>query len=610
MTWRHTFLALIIGGTGCAAEYTVDQSAENASDANPGTDAEPWLTVSHAATTLQPGDTVLVKPGVYREVVSVRVSGAQDRPITFRAVREDPSDRVVITGADAVEDWQPCTSEIAAGNPDSASIQYADIDWKPTRVIEDNTQLTLAREPNEGWFIAQAGGTRDMQDATDLAAALGDLVGGSIWFWDVDTTSHGARPITAFDPATGTLTLEKPIYRDRVVDPGQDRYFLQNRVQLIDQPGEWATHEVDGNTRLFVWPLGEDGLIEASRRGRFVIEWGGQSHVVFDGFELRHGTGHGIGSWTDGSENVTIQNCIIHHNDSDGIHMRNTPGGVIRRNVVTHNYLGVSAGCGGGLVEENEIAYNGMDGLRIGQDSVTVRRNYMHDHVLWGHADNFQLFGGIDGMVFEENLLINGGQQMMMEGTTSGRLLGNMFIGCGAYAVIFGHGNADDYDVIGNTIAFSGYGVLSLTGRGYRVFDNVLASGHGGPLFGYGADSETQSNRNLLWQAPGVTRPPIVYDRNFNASWEEYLADSGQDADSMRADPKFINAPAFFQQMEGKRLLECTKTRVYLRGGTDQYAVGDTVELDFDGVARGVTSVGGDYIDIDPGLDALPMHSG
>ena len=596
-----------------AAEYTVDRAAENASDANPGTAAEPWLTIDHAANAAEPGDVVLVKPGIYREHVSIRVSGEPGNPIAFRAIEEDGK-RAVVSGADAVEGWQPCSAETAAGNPNSMSIRYADIDWRPTRLSEDGAQLTLAREPNESWWVAESGDTHTLQDRAHLNADLGELVGGSAWFWDVDTTSHGSRRITASDPATGTLTFENEIYGDRVVDPGKDRYYLRDRVQLIDRPGEWAVHEVGDTFRLFVWPLSDENpserLFEASRRARFVIELGGAKHIVLDGFEVRQGQGHGIGSWTEGSEDVRIENCHVHHNDSDGIHIRNTPGGVIRGNLVTHNWLGVSAGCGGGLVEGNDIGWNEMDGLRVGADNVTVRRNYLHDHTLWGHADNFQLFGGIEGMVFEENLLVNGGQQMMMEGTSGGKLIGNMIVGCEAYAVIFGHGNADDYDVIGNTVALSGYGVMNLSGTGYRIRDNVFASGHSGPLYGFGPDQQATSDHNLLWHGLGIADQPLVYNRNWHGTWDWYRGESGQDAHSDYADPKFRNAPVFFQQMEGGRLLEFTRERIYLRGGTESYAVGDIVEFDFNGVARKVTSVGEDYIDFEPALDALPNKAG
>jgi hypothetical protein len=56
-----------------AATYYV---APGGSDAHPGTLAQPWATIQKAADTLAPGDTVLVRGGVYAERVTVRVSGS------------------------------------------------------------------------------------------------------------------------------------------------------------------------------------------------------------------------------------------------------------------------------------------------------------------------------------------------------------------------------------------------------------------------------------------------------------------------------------------------------------------------------------------------------
>jgi hypothetical protein len=54
------------------------------SDSNPGTLASPWLTIQHAASTVQAGDTVYVLPGVYSESVNIGVSGsAAAGPVTF-----------------------------------------------------------------------------------------------------------------------------------------------------------------------------------------------------------------------------------------------------------------------------------------------------------------------------------------------------------------------------------------------------------------------------------------------------------------------------------------------------------------------------------------------
>ena len=93
-------LAFALTAAPClAAVYWVDAGAENASDENPGTEAAPWKTLARAATAeeLAPGDTVLIKTGVYRETMRIRVSGEEGRPITFAAA---PGHRVVVKGSE------------------------------------------------------------------------------------------------------------------------------------------------------------------------------------------------------------------------------------------------------------------------------------------------------------------------------------------------------------------------------------------------------------------------------------------------------------------------------------------------------------------------------
>ncbi len=62
--------------------------APNGNDANAGSEAQPWATINHAAQTLQPGDTVLVKNGTYGGVY-VNRSGTPGKPMTFKAFPGD-----------------------------------------------------------------------------------------------------------------------------------------------------------------------------------------------------------------------------------------------------------------------------------------------------------------------------------------------------------------------------------------------------------------------------------------------------------------------------------------------------------------------------------------
>jgi len=69
--------------------------AGNGNDANPGTEAQPWLTIQKAANGLQAGETVYVKAGTYYEKVDVMNSGSAGNYITFAAY---PGDTVNIDG--------------------------------------------------------------------------------------------------------------------------------------------------------------------------------------------------------------------------------------------------------------------------------------------------------------------------------------------------------------------------------------------------------------------------------------------------------------------------------------------------------------------------------
>ena len=76
-------------------QYHVAQQHRLASDGNPGTAEQPWLTIQHAAEVVQPGDSVIVHAGEYREtaaafppyeaVIRLRQSGTEQSPIRFVA---------------------------------------------------------------------------------------------------------------------------------------------------------------------------------------------------------------------------------------------------------------------------------------------------------------------------------------------------------------------------------------------------------------------------------------------------------------------------------------------------------------------------------------------
>ena len=93
-------LALLtpFGTSAVAQTFYVDNRSPNcSSSATAGTEAEPYCTINAAmAAHKGPGVTILVKPGVYREQVTINASGAAGSPFVFRATGPG----VILEGAD------------------------------------------------------------------------------------------------------------------------------------------------------------------------------------------------------------------------------------------------------------------------------------------------------------------------------------------------------------------------------------------------------------------------------------------------------------------------------------------------------------------------------
>jgi len=77
--------------------------SKTGSDLNPGTESQPFLTISKAAYVAKPGDTITVHEGVYREWVSPKCGGTKSQPIVYQAAE---GEKVVIKGSEVITDWE------------------------------------------------------------------------------------------------------------------------------------------------------------------------------------------------------------------------------------------------------------------------------------------------------------------------------------------------------------------------------------------------------------------------------------------------------------------------------------------------------------------------
>lgn len=82
ITTSVMILALLSKASG-QSNYWVSNSG---SDSNPGTEAQPWLTIQKAANSMGPGSTAFVLSGLYDELVTTRTNGTSGSPITFQGI--------------------------------------------------------------------------------------------------------------------------------------------------------------------------------------------------------------------------------------------------------------------------------------------------------------------------------------------------------------------------------------------------------------------------------------------------------------------------------------------------------------------------------------------
>ena len=68
-----------------------------------GSKERPFRKISQAAEIAQPGDCVMVEPGIYREYVDPAFGGTEDQRIAYRSTKEKEA---IITGAEVVKGWE------------------------------------------------------------------------------------------------------------------------------------------------------------------------------------------------------------------------------------------------------------------------------------------------------------------------------------------------------------------------------------------------------------------------------------------------------------------------------------------------------------------------
>jgi parallel beta-helix repeat protein len=411
-----------------ARTHHVAQLHPAASDENTGTPDAPFQTISRAALAVQPGDTVIIDDGLYRERVVVDTSGAPDRPISFQAA---PMAKVVVTGAERIAAW---TREEGEDNVFSTDWPHEYLGWAERRAHpDDDYHLMIGRAEQvhvNGYSLLQV----LSRDKLSRGTFLVDLNAKRLYLWDRanrdlakgHTTVEASvrqelwrcqadyvqiRGVTFRYACNGAqqgavqMLGDHTVLEDCVVERtnGSGAVFAGRDVvvrRCVFRDNGWSGFDATAENLVMTGCLCENNNTKDWNRG-----WGAVNKLVLcrnaiiEDSTFRDNHGHGI--WLDiGNENCTVRNCLIINNDDAGIFYEISYGLHAHDNVIIGNGLGSqfpSWGANGGIsisnsphcvVERNLIIAN-KEGLQFRDMGRTTNRigEPGKAYAVWSHDE-------------------------------------------------------------------------------------------------------------------------------------------------------------------------------------------------------------------------------
>lgn len=332
--------------------FVAKNNSSGCSDEWAGTENLPWCTIQHAADTLEPGSTVIIKEGEYNEMVEITQSGKAGQYITYQG-----QGNVVISnqnGDDAFgfyannQSWLKfvgfsITFTGPVGEETKAGIWVQN---ESSHIVIDNVAITNS---NYGIYLAANQGTiSDIEIKNSFISA---------------NFGHG-------------IQLYKRV-RDSIIHDNEVSYSGVNNPQR----GVPFAHGINFSSA-------SDPFDESTH----------SKNVVVYNNHIHHNDDQGVRP--SGCTDIVIRNNQIHHNGATGVQVeKGAVATVVRNNSIEYNSLAYNFE-GGIWVDEanktiidgNIIRYNAF-GIYIGVSENTIIRNNIVYSNNTGLEHNLNTFG-------------------------------------------------------------------------------------------------------------------------------------------------------------------------------------------------------------------------
>jgi parallel beta-helix repeat protein len=556
---------------------------------------------------------VTVREGIYREEVRITIGGTAEEPLVLRAA---PGARPVITGFEPLSGWKE-----EGGGLYSLT--------QPTRVTDlfvDAQRQPLARFPkaDQPWIrvVADDPVGKKLSFESLPPVLESGRKGMMILIYCHSINSDTTLPLVEYSFETNSVVVDSP--GPKFYPKTGDAAIILNAAALVTEPGEWSCQPFEEGFRILFRPRDPADLERTQTRARaqvLRISGEGAGHVVIEGFELTGGSLYGV--YASNAPGLTLRRCTVYANGSTGrvtgcgIRIDKCSDFTLESSVVFANhYAGVSVTQGENItIRGCEFSANDGDGLIFtgrGNEpdaplrGVKVTGCYLSRHFYLGHPDNSQIHSHVRDVTYENNVFFMSGQSVMIEKCEDMKFHNNLFFGATSRHVILGHGNAHRAVFQNNTFAFANYGSIGTAAKGVDLQNNVFYHN----VLSYDSE-DVKGDRNLFWSAREEDR---VLVRSL-PKWKsygtpaEFAEETGFEAASRREDPGFKNVPMLQVIGRSTFFVGARDTIALEKNDAPRFAEGDVIEINGDGVARKVATVGEDFVTFAPPLPVLPFRN-
>ncbi len=359
--------SLTLSFSAYGADYYL--SSSKGKDTNNGSEKSPWKTIEYLnQKVFATGDKILFKRGdVFRgEIKSYKIQPG----LNFGAygTGENP----VISGSLPITKWKPTTHSALPPNVYEANVsELITVDEKGTEntlehLFVDGELMTIARYPNvnkpsdTNWLNVGQGGTDSFTDPNLANYSKPD------GYWKdarlrIRTYSWYYRvfKITNYSAENGKITAKG--LGDQLPEWG---YFLDDKLEELDHPGEWYYDAVA--KKVYLYPLANKdpntSLIEGSTYGIGLTIAQQEDNTFVEDLTFRHFTSTGLS--LANSDSILVRNCQFEYN-SRGILVWQLTNSLITNNTLNNQF---SIG----------IIFNGDEALDM-EHSTIVEKNTINN---------------------------------------------------------------------------------------------------------------------------------------------------------------------------------------------------------------------------------------